>query len=78
MERMTKKLALQIIFGVSLFGLLFSGYLSYGELFSKTLTACPAPGASGTVFGYPACVYGFFMYLMIVIISGWGIWGSKK
>lgn len=75
---MTKHLALQIIFGVALFGLGFSGVLSYREVFGKTAAVCPAPGAPGTVFGYPACVYGFFMYLALVIIAALGIWASSK
>jgi hypothetical protein len=58
--------ALYAILGVSLFGLAFSGTLTYRELFAHTAAACPSPGASGTILGYPACVYGFFMYLIIV------------
>lgn len=65
-------LAMKLIFAIAVFGMCFSGYLTYGELFAPTAggAACPAPGAAGTVFGYPACVYGFFMYLLIVLISG--------
>ncbi len=51
------KRALQVILGVSLFGACFSGVLSYRELFGTLAVSCPAPGAAGTVFGYPACVY---------------------
>ena len=58
--------ALYTILGVSLFGLAFSGTLTYRELFAHTAAACPSPGAPGTILGYPACVYGFFMYLIIV------------
>lgn len=67
------KRALQVIFAISLFGLSFSGFLSYEELFGSGAAQCPAPGAPGTVFGYPACVYGFFMYLGIVIASVLGL-----
>jgi uncharacterized membrane protein len=67
-----------IIFGVSIFGVLFSGFLSYQELFAGTGIACPAPGAPGTVFGYPACVYGFFMYLFLAILSGFALAKAKK
>ena len=35
--------------------------------------SCPAFGAPGTVFGYPACVYGFFMYVTIAVISALGL-----
>ncbi len=70
---MRPKLALKIIFGIALFGLLFSGFLSYGELFGPGGASCPVVGAPGTVFGYPACVYGFFMYLALVIVSALGL-----
>ncbi len=70
---MTERRALQVIFGISMFGTAFSGVLSYREVFGTTALSCPAPGAPGTVFGYPACVYGFFMYLLIAVVSGLGL-----
>lgn len=70
---MTAKRALQLILAVSLFGVAFSGVLSYRELFGAGAVKCPAPGAPGTVFGYPACVYGFFMYLILAAIAGAGL-----
>ena len=69
------KRALQIILGISLFGAVFSGVLSYRELYGAPAVACPSPGAPGTVFGYPACVYGFFMYLLV---AGTAIWGLRS
>jgi hypothetical protein len=74
---MPMKLALQWIFAISLFGVIFSGTLTYRELFGSTALACPAPGAPGTVFGYPACVYGFFMYTILAIISGLALFGHR-
>lgn len=67
------KRALQIILGIGLFGLLFSGWLSYGELFAAREPTCAPVGAPGTVLGYPACVYGFFMYLAIVVVATVGL-----
>jgi uncharacterized membrane protein len=67
------KRALQVIFAISLFGLAFSGYLSFQEVFAHGAAPCPSPGAPGTVFGYPACVYGFFMYLIIAVVSALGL-----
>ena len=55
--------ALKTILGISLFGVMFSGVLTYKELFGATALNCPAFGAPGTLFGYPACVYGFFVYV---------------
>lgn len=74
---MTAARALQVILGVSAFGAVFSGVLTYQELFGTTAMACPAPGAPGTVFGYPACVYGFFMFLLIAAIAAWGLFSSS-
>ena len=64
------KRALQWIFAISLIGVAFSGTLTYREVFAKTAAACPSPGAPGTIFGYPACVYGLLMYTVIAVISG--------
>jgi hypothetical protein len=71
------KRALQVVLGVSFFGLVFSGVLSYREVFAQSAASCPAPGAPGTVFGYPACVYGFFMYLVIVLTVAAGLYLSR-
>jgi len=66
---MKKKTSLLIIFVISVIGVLFSGYLSYSELFKKT---CPL-GTCTNVIGIPACVYGFFMFLVILIIAHLGL-----
>ena len=71
---MTMKRALQVILGIGIVGLSFSGYLSYQELFAtKAVQSCPNLGAPGTVLGYPACIYGFFMYLAIVVVAALGL-----
>jgi hypothetical protein len=59
-------------------GTLFSGVLSYRELFGATALACPAPGAPGTLLGYPACVYGFFMFLALAIVTGLGLRAGSR
>lgn len=66
---MTMRRALQVIAVIGVIGLSFSGVLSYHEVFGAGAVKCPAPGAPGTVLGYPACVYGFFMYLAVVIVA---------
>ena len=70
--------ALQLILGLSLFATLFSGTLSYQELFGATAMSCPAPGAPGTVFGWPACVYGFFMFLCVDALAVAGLRGAHR
>lgn len=67
---MSMRRAVQWIFAISLVGIAFSGTLTYREVFGQTAAACPSPGAPGTIFGYPACVYGLFMYIVIAAISG--------
>ena len=75
---MTAKLALQIILAIALFGTAFSGVLSYHELFGSATMTCPAPGAPGTVLGYPACVYGFFMYLAVGAVAVAGLRAGRR
>jgi uncharacterized membrane protein len=65
--------ALQTILVLALLGTAFSGVLSYQEIYGATAASCPAPGAPGTVFGYPACVYGLFMYLAIAVAAAVGL-----
>jgi hypothetical protein len=71
------KRALQIIVAVSVFGAIFSGVLTYGELFGAQAVSCPSPGAPGTIWGYPACVYGFFMYLAIAVTAALGLFAAR-
>jgi uncharacterized membrane protein len=70
---MTARRALLVILVIGLCGLVFSGYLSYQEFFNPTALSCPSPGEPGTILGWPACVYGFFMYLMVVSAALWGL-----
>jgi uncharacterized membrane protein len=77
---MTYKKAVKTIFFISIAGVLFSGYLSYLELFvpqgcSVSVVSC---GESGfTIADLPACVYGFFMYLTILIITSFTLIENK-
>jgi len=70
---MTKKLALKIILGISIAGMLFSGYLSFNELINQ---ACPLGGCAG-LLGIPVCVYGFVMYTAVFVISLLGLKTKK-
>jgi hypothetical protein len=80
-----EKTALKIIFAIGIAGLLFSGYLTWGEMFAKPKCEFPAPQTScganvglTSIFGLPVCIYGFFMYLLITCISGYALCGGKK
>lgn len=72
---MNKQTALKVIFGIALIGVLFSGYLSYTEIFKQTCAL--GGGCSVTIFSLPSCVYGLVMYLIVLIISLVGL-KSKK
>jgi len=71
---MTMKRALTLILVVSLVGVAFSGTLTYRELCGKGASGC---SAAGTILGYPACVYGLMMYLVLVAIASFGLRAEK-
>jgi uncharacterized membrane protein len=70
---MSMKRALQVILAISLIGVAFSGTLTYQEFFTGSALSCPSPGAPGTILGYPACVYGLGMYIVIAIVAALGL-----
>lgn len=74
---MSERRALKIAFWLALLGTAFAGTLSYQELFQGA-TTCPVVGAPGTIFGYPACVYGFVMFAILAIVTGTGLWGNHR
>ena len=71
------KHALQLILVIALAGLAFSGTLTYREVFAAA-AKCPSPGAPGTIFGYPVCVYGMFMYVAITVIAIVGLRAGER
>jgi len=74
---MNERTTLKIIFWLSVLGSIFSGTLSYLELFGSS-TSCPAVGAPGTILGYPACVYGFGMFILLTVVSAVELWSNRK
>lgn len=73
------KRSLQIILAIGLVGLAFSGYLTSREIFAPAASGtCPAVGEPGTILGYPPCVYGFVMYLAIVVVAGAGLLAGRR
>lgn len=69
---MSSKTSLKTILFISIAGLLFSGYLSYYELFvpggcAEAVISCGEKQIS--IATLPACVYGFFMYLFVFVIA---------
>jgi uncharacterized membrane protein len=75
---MTKHKTLKIIMAISLVGILFSGFLSYKELFGNCdLGVINCGMKKSLVFNLPACVYGLAMYVVVFIVSFLG-YKSKK
>jgi len=72
---MKEKTALKSILGISIAGLLFSGYLSFSEFI---MGICPLGGGCGNLLGLPVCIYGFVMFLAIFVVSILGLMKSKK
>jgi len=65
--KMNKQIVLKSILGVSLAGMLFSGYLSYFEIFQQV---CGFGGVCSTkILTIPSCVYGFVVYLIVFVLS---------
>ena len=62
------KSLLVLILVIASGGLAFSGYLSYRELFASAPAQCSPAGEPGGILGAPPCIYGFFMYLAIVVM----------
>lgn len=54
----------KILFGLVIAGLLFSGYLSAVKLFGDT---CAFNESCPYFLGYPACYFGFAMYLTMFV-----------
>jgi len=75
---MSIRRALQVVFAISLVGVAFSGTLTYRELVGATAQVCPSPGAPGTIFGYPACVYGLVIYVLLAIVSGAALFADAR
>ena len=69
--------ALQIILGLALLGVAFSGTLTYRELCGNAAAGCTVLGGPGTLFGLPVCVYGLIMYLMVAGVAAAGLWAGR-
>ena len=61
---MEKRSYVNTIFIFSLIGVLFSGYLTFAKL---VLDSCPLTEGCPYFLGYPACVYGLVLFLILFI-----------
>jgi hypothetical protein len=69
--------ALQIILGLSLLGVAFSGTLTYRELCGASASGCSVGGGTGTLLGLPVCVYGLVMYVLVAVTAAAGLWAGN-
>jgi uncharacterized membrane protein len=70
---------LYLIFLLGVAGVLFSGYLTYRELFATPAeVTCTPLGAPGSALGAPPCVYGFVMYLVIATLAAFSLWRTRS
>ncbi len=69
---MVMKNYLIIVLIISIMGVLFSGYMSFKEIFKGS---CSIEGSCGVskIAGIPVCIYGLIMYLIIFAIALIGI-----
>jgi ABC-type tungstate transport system substrate-binding protein len=69
--------ALEVILGLAILGVGFSGTLTYREFCGSAAAGCTAGGGPGTLLGLPVCVYGLIMYLLIAVVAGMGLWAGR-
>ena len=76
---MTKQSSLLIVLVISIIGVLFSGFLSYQELFVGMcrLNWVTCKGTISLGGSLPACVYGLIMYFLLVVVSLLGLLARK-
>ena len=76
MKSFTKQNSLLFIMFISVVGVLFSGFLSYREIFvgSCNLGFVSCGDSVGSI---PACVYGLVMYAVVLIVSVLGYRNKK-
>jgi hypothetical protein len=76
-DYMDKNDYLKVIIAFSVFGVLFSGYLSWCEFFPGAPSGFSCAAASAKILGLPTCIYGFIMYLIIGLLSGLALVSKK-
>jgi len=75
--KFSREQSLNVIVVIALAGLLFSGYLSYNELFLGAASCNAAAPALTAIAGLPVCVYGFVMYVLVLATAVVGLRSRK-
>lgn len=63
------------IFSLGVAGFLFSGYMSVSTMLTGT---CAFNESCPNFFGYPACYFGFLLFLLITLYAGLLLWGKEE
>lgn len=73
------KKTMQVILVIGIAGMLFSGYLSYDELFTESCDfGCSVVADEGKLLGVPVCVYGLTMYTIITVLAAQALFWKKS
>ena len=77
---MPYKQTLQVVLVIAIAGILFSGYLSYYELFvpegcQDAIVSCGEKKV--TIATLPACVYGFIMYSIVFTLTAFSLYKNR-
>ncbi len=72
---MKNNLFLKSAFYFSIIGVIFSGYYSAVKIFSS---ACPFGESCPEFLGYPACYFGFILFLLCLISGGLTVFVNRK
>jgi len=65
---MSSKLTLKVVAVMSFIGMVFSGVLSYKELYKSTCNVDEISCNDAGILEMPACVYGCIMYTIIFML----------
>ena len=71
---MDLKKSMWVVWGFSLAGTLFSGYLTYSEVFKKVC----ALGNCVYLGSMPSCFYGFLMYCALLGTASYALYSNRK
>lgn len=71
---MNNKKPLTVIFIFAIIGVLFAGYLTFTKF---VLGYCPLKEPCPYFLGYPACVYGLFLFGILLLISALMLFNQK-
>lgn len=70
---------MQIVLVIGIAGMMFSGFLSYDEIFTESCDfGCSAVTDEGYLLGIPVCVYGLTIYTIITALAIQALFWKKS